>query len=119
VFGEDVADLVQRGRQAGLADDVRGTAWPLVVQELCGGQGRGPDRRLRYVEAQPPKPCLQVTCRIDGVVRQYQKRLAGLAQPGDELGCARHRLSLVYEDAVHVGEPGLDGLAFSHRDIVA
>ncbi len=34
VVGEDVADVVQRGGQTGLADDVRRPAGPLVVEEL-------------------------------------------------------------------------------------
>ena len=36
----------------------------------------------------------------------------------DELLRARDRVLLVHEDAVHVGEPGVDGAGFGHGTIV-
>ena len=48
--GHHVADVVQRRGQPRLADDVRRTARPLVVEELRGGEGRRPDRLLRHVD---------------------------------------------------------------------
>src|SRR5438477_1764232 len=77
--GQHVPGVVQRGGQAGLADHVRGAARPLVVQELRGGQGRGPDRGLRYHDADARQPRLQVAGGVDRVVGQDQKRLAGAA----------------------------------------
>src|SRR5690606_41653391 len=56
----------------------------------------------------------QVTWGVDRVVGEHEERLAGLAQPGDELVGARDDAPLVHEDAVHVGHPALDRLRFAH-----
>ena len=37
-----------------------------------------------------------------------------LLQGGDEFCCAGERVLLVHEDAVHVSEPGFDGLGITH-----
>ena len=49
--GEGVADLVQRGGQPGLADDVGRAAGQLGRQEVRRRQRRGPDRLLGHVQA--------------------------------------------------------------------
>ena len=83
-------------------------AGPLVVEELRGGEGAGPDRVLGYVDPGPVQPGLQVARGVDRVVRQQQERPAGRGEPGDEVRGAGDRLLLVDEHAVHVGEPGSD-----------
>ena len=84
---------------------------PLVVEELRGGQGAGPDRVLRYVDPGPVQPRLQVARGEDRVVRQQQERPAGPGEPRDEVRGAGDRLLLVDEHAVHVGEPRADACA--------
>ena len=50
-----VAGVVQRGRQARLADHVRGAARALVVQEAGGRERRGPDRLLGQLAGRSPR----------------------------------------------------------------
>ena len=71
--------LVQGGGQTGLADDVGRAAGALVVEELRGGQRRGPDVLDGDVQAHAGEPGLQVAGGVDGVVGQHQEGLAGLA----------------------------------------
>ena len=112
--GHDVADVVHGRRQAGLADDVGRSAGSLLGEELRRGQGGGPDRLLRHVDAAAEQPGAQVARREDRVVRQDEEASAGLLERRDELGGARDRVLLVHEDAVHVGEPRLDGPVIGH-----
>jgi hypothetical protein len=107
MIGERVSDLVQRSRQARLADDVRRPARQLTVEERRGGQAGGPDRALGHGEAGALEPGGQVTGREDRVVRQHQERPLLVHQALQELGGAGKRLFFADEHAVHIGEPAL------------
>ena len=82
----DVADVVHRGRQAGLADDVGRAARALVGEEVGRGQGRGPDRLLGHVDPAAQQPGAQVAGRVDRVVGEHEERAAGRLERLDELG---------------------------------
>ena len=83
MIGEGVADLVQRGREAGLADDVRRTAGQLGRQEV------------------------QFAGREDLIVRQDQERPLLIHQALQEFCGPGEGVLFANEDAVHVGEPAL------------
>ena len=105
----DVARGVDRGGQAGLADDVRGRAGGLLVQERGRGVRGRPDVLLRDVQPGVRQACGQVTVREHGVVGEDQEGDVLLAKSGEELVRARKRPILLDQDAVHVGEPRGDG----------
>jgi hypothetical protein len=111
---EDVADVVQCGREAGFADDVCRSSRSLVGEELRGRHGRGPDGLLGHVDATGEQAGPQIPCREDRVVREDEEGTARGLERFDEVGGSGDRVLLVHEDAVHVGEPGLDRLRLSH-----
>ena len=106
--GHHVADVVHRGGQPGLADDVRRAAGALVGEEVGGGEGGGPDRVLGDVDPAAQQPGPQVTGGVDRVVGQHEEGAAGGLERLDELRRPGDGVVLVHEDAVHVGEPGVD-----------
>jgi hypothetical protein len=112
-LGQRVARLVQRRRQAGLADDERRAARALGLEEAPGRERRGPDRLLGDLEPARAQPGGEVAPRVDRVVREDEERDSALAQGVEEAGGAADGLLLVHEHAVHVHQPGAD-LARGH-----
>jgi hypothetical protein len=103
-----VAGLVERGRQAGLADHIRRSAGPLAVEEVGGSHCRRPDRLLGNVERIAPQSRCQVARRIHRVVRENEEGRAPFSQPLEKALGARNRMLLANEDPVHVDEPRRD-----------
>ena len=117
-LGHDEADLVQRRRDASLSDHERRTAGNLRVQEVRGGQRRGPQALLRHLEARCLESGAQVAWREDRVVGEHEEGLvlvAPLLQQGARPG---DRPVLVDENSVHVGQPALDIRSLAHAAMV-
>jgi hypothetical protein len=109
---------VQRRRQARFPDDVRGAPWPLVVEELGGRQGGGPDQRLWYVDPAPQQSRAQISRREDRVVGEDEIPPPQLLQAREEGRCTGDGQVLADEHAVHVGQPAVDRLALAHPSIL-
>ena len=107
-LGERVADVVEGGGEAGLAEHEGRAPGALVLQEPRRREGRGPDRALRHVDPARAQPRRQVARRVDRVVREQQEGDPALLEPGEEAIGAGDRVLLVDEDAVHVHQPGAD-----------
>ena len=115
-LGQRVADLVQRGGETRLADDVRRAVGPLAVEELGGRQRRRPQRVGGHVDPARPQARREVARRVDGVVREDQEPLARRADRAEELLGAGQRVLLVHEHAVHVDEVVLELVHVSQRN---
>jgi hypothetical protein len=100
--------------QSHVPNHERAAASHLIDEKLCSRQGRCPDGLLGDVDATQSEPRSQITRGVDGIVGQYQEAASVLLQGGDELGSARQRLLLVYQYAIHVGEPRFDRLGIGH-----
>src|ERR671910_703306 len=61
------------------------------------------------------KPRAQVARRVAGVVGENEEPLTRGGQPRDELVRTPHDMTLVDENAIHVGEPAVDRLALCHQ----
>jgi hypothetical protein len=107
-LGQRVADLVQRGGETRLADDVRGAVGPLTVEELRRRQRRRPQRVGGHVDAARPQPRREVARRVDGVVREHEEPLPRPADRPEELLGARQWFLRVHEHAVHVDQVVLE-----------
>ena len=97
-----------------IPDHVYSAASLLVGQKLGRVQRGGPDAFLRDVDATAQQPRPKITSRVDRIVGQHQEAASMLLQGGNELRCARQRLLLVHQYAIHVSQPRFDGLRISH-----
>ena len=113
-----VAGLVQRRRQARLADHEGGLVARLLGEEGAGGHGGGPDVLLGDPQAGALQARGEVTRGEERVVGQNKEALGGVDPAFNQFGCTGESLLLVHEDAVHVGEPAFNIASFSHDFII-